>query len=74
MLARLRFGRALVGVARIPVFACALVLLVGTVTISGANVLIREGLRAWAETRAGRRTRVGTNEHERRRASPGANH
>lgn len=49
----MRFGRALVSVARIPVFACALVLLVGTVTISGANTLIREGLRAWTEIKVG---------------------
>ena len=48
----MRLGRALVGVARIPVFACALVLLVGTVTIAGANLLIREGMRAWKEARA----------------------
>ena len=48
----MRLGRALVGVARIPVFACALVLLVGTVTITGANLLILEGMRAWKEARA----------------------
>ena len=52
MLARSRFGRLLVGVARVPVFAFALVLLVGTVTISGANVLVREALRAWTKVRA----------------------
>lgn len=51
MLARLRFGRLLVVAARVPVFAFALVILIGTVTISGANALLREALRARARAR-----------------------
>jgi hypothetical protein len=70
MLAQLRVDRVLVSVVRIPVFACvfacALALLVGTVTVSGAGVPIGEGLRAWAAFRTRGYTGASTSRHQLR--------
>ena len=70
MLTRLMFLQALVGVVRVPVFACALALLIGTVAVSGAGILLREGLRAWATFWTGGYKGAGASDHRRRGLGP----
>jgi hypothetical protein len=69
----LRLERLLLGVIRVPVFLCALMLFIGAVAVLGASILIREGLgrngarpRADPLSKPGRDRRANQREARRR--------